>query len=429
MEKTIKRILFLVLAKFFLVSGLYADGLYYVNKSYVLTARENLKDDITVAPVYVGDQVKLIYVAEDMMNPEKDEVAKVKLTSGEEGYMPWAYLQKKRPPESKIRKRTIIMLEPTKMYVDVGTLMVRNGPGVNYDAITSLGQGTPVLVKNLSDNTDTIQGKTGQWALVDFGGMEGWTFQPMLTFSSGSSGEREEPWEHIKSGGSKVVRPPFLRVRDEPGKMGAIVGSLRQGESVQILERLDWEETYNGLRSIWVKVRSSNVEGYVFGGFLASRSGLNLASDDIDKPFMYPMDPNRGKLTSRFGMRTHGGVTRPHNGIDVGAPVGVPIYAARDGQVVTIRNTTCRPPNNPPRQRCWKGGYGNVIILKHDNGFATYYAHLSKFMVKNGDRVNAGDTIGLCGNTGNSSGPHLHFETRLGVGGKPVDPAEYMVMP
>jgi murein DD-endopeptidase MepM/ murein hydrolase activator NlpD len=69
-------------------------------------------------------------------------------------------------------------------------------------------------------------------------------------------------------------------------------------------------------------------------------------------------------------------------------------------------------------------GYGNAIVVDHGNGLATLYGHLSRFDVHQGQRVGAGDTIGAVGNTGNSTGPHLHFEVR--VNGTPVDPLPYL---
>ena len=110
------------------------------------------------------------------------------------------------------------------------------------------------------------------------------------------------------------------------------------------------------------------------------------------------IDPTGGAVkTSGFGWRIHPitGDKRFHSGLDFGAPYGSTIVSA-DGGVVTFAG--------------WKGGYGNAVEINHGNGFITFYAHLSAFSVKAGDTVSQGDAIGLVGSTGNSTGPHLHFE-------------------
>ncbi|MBR4135742.1 MAG: peptidoglycan DD-metalloendopeptidase family protein [Bacteroidales bacterium] len=105
--------------------------------------------------------------------------------------------------------------------------------------------------------------------------------------------------------------------------------------------------------------------------------------------------PANYKITSNYGWRHR----RMHRGVDLGLPVGTPIAAAFDGMVrISKGNNT--------------GGYGNLVVIRHDNGLETYYAHLSKRLVNPGQIVKAGDIIGLGGNTGRSFGSHLHFETR-----------------
>jgi len=91
-----------------------------------------------------------------------------------------------------------------------------------------------------------------------------------------------------------------------------------------------------------------------------------------------------------------------HNGIDLGAPVGEPILAAASGKVVISRAG-------------WNGGYGNYIVIQHDNGMQTVYGHASKLLVSEGDTVKQGQKIALVGSTGQSTGPHLHVEVRGGT--------------
>jgi murein DD-endopeptidase MepM/ murein hydrolase activator NlpD len=112
-----------------------------------------------------------------------------------------------------------------------------------------------------------------------------------------------------------------------------------------------------------------------------------------------------GILTSRFGMRwgSH------HNGIDAGVPVGTPVYAYMSG-TVTFSG--------------WKSGYGFLVILDHGNGYETYYAHNSKLLVKIGDKVSKRQQIAFSGNTGRSTGPHVHFEVHKN--GKPINPLTFL---
>ena len=106
--------------------------------------------------------------------------------------------------------------------------------------------------------------------------------------------------------------------------------------------------------------------------------------------------PHPGYITSRYKFRKR----RPHKGVDIGLNTGDAVYAAFDGVVRVAMPTRM------------SGGYGNVIVIRHVNGLETYYGHLSKYIVKSGDIVKAGELIGYGGSTGRSSGPHLHFETR-----------------
>jgi murein DD-endopeptidase MepM/ murein hydrolase activator NlpD len=110
--------------------------------------------------------------------------------------------------------------------------------------------------------------------------------------------------------------------------------------------------------------------------------------------------PAKFKATSFYGVKRRKG--RIHWGIDIPFPEGTPVVAAFDG-IVRMSSYTA-------------GGYGNLVIIRHNNHLETYYAHLSRRLANPGQQVRAGDTIGLGGTTGRSRGPHLHFETRyLGV--------------
>lgn len=128
--------------------------------------------------------------------------------------------------------------------------------------------------------------------------------------------------------------------------------------------------------------------------------------------------PVNASISSGFGWRTHPVIKnedgskawRHHNGYDIAAKTNTPIYAAGDG-IVEFAGWN-------------KGGYGNLIRIDHGGGLSTRYGHQQKLLVSTGQRVKAGQKIGLVGSTGMSTGPHLHFEVRLN--GKPVDPKSYL---
>lgn len=117
--------------------------------------------------------------------------------------------------------------------------------------------------------------------------------------------------------------------------------------------------------------------------------------------------PTRGRITSPFGYRIHPTlrVSRLHTGVDIANSTGTKIKASRNGKVIFTGR---------------KGSYGNTIIIDHGNGVKTLYAHLSSIKVSNGSYVTQGNVIGGMGNTGRSTGSHLHFEIQKN--GTPVNP-------
>jgi murein DD-endopeptidase MepM/ murein hydrolase activator NlpD len=120
--------------------------------------------------------------------------------------------------------------------------------------------------------------------------------------------------------------------------------------------------------------------------------------------------PVPGRVSSGFGKRVHpiSKTVKMHNGVDMNASQGDRIIAAHDG-VVILSGV--------------KGGYGNTVIIDHGGGMVTLYAHQSKLGVSVGQKVTRGQTIGWIGSTGQSTGPHLHFEVR--INGRPVNPVSY----
>jgi hypothetical protein len=119
----------------------------------------------------------------------------------------------------------------------------------------------------------------------------------------------------------------------------------------------------------------------------------------------YPVDGARVTSDYQGGFRSTGG----HSGIDFGAPKGSPIRAVAGGRVLSVG---------------WGGKYGNLVTVQHDDGSVGYYAHLHQFGVQMNQRIDVGSYIGQVGSTGNSTGPHLHFEVRQN--GSPVNPMPWL---
>lgn len=117
--------------------------------------------------------------------------------------------------------------------------------------------------------------------------------------------------------------------------------------------------------------------------------------------------PARGEVTSRFGMRNHPitGERKMHNGMDIAAPTGTPVQSTRAGKVVSAG---------------YEDGAGNFVVVDHGGGVKSKYFHLNEINVKEGQQLAAGQQLGTVGSTGDSTGPHLHFEVH--INGQPVDP-------
>ena len=126
-------------------------------------------------------------------------------------------------------------------------------------------------------------------------------------------------------------------------------------------------------------------------------------------PSIWPVE---GESTDSFGYRGNpfgGGGSEFHPGQDIAAPRGTPVFAPADGTVI---------------EAGWKSGYGQTVVIDHGNGLTTRYGHLSKLEVGAGQELRRGEELGLVGSTGRSTGPHLHYEVRLGD--LPVSPLHYL---
>ena len=155
---------------------------------------------------------------------------------------------------------------------------------------------------------------------------------------------------------------------------------------------------YGDIEYINLKIDNKDLEYFIFftkDGYIDyfDREGKNVKKSLLKTPI------DGARLSSNFGMRKHpiSGYNKLHKGVDFAAPTGTPIYAGGNGVVEFVGNN---------------GGYGKYIRIRHNNEYKTAYAHLSGFNKKiyKGARVNQGEIIGYVGNTGNSTGPHLHYE-------------------
>jgi murein DD-endopeptidase MepM/ murein hydrolase activator NlpD len=131
--------------------------------------------------------------------------------------------------------------------------------------------------------------------------------------------------------------------------------------------------------------------------------GTGQGAEGAKGRFQWPCE---GRISSPFGARTLFGSADFHRGTDIAASLGTPIAAGADGVVIWSGT---------------KGSYGNLVIVDHQNGYLTYYAHCSQLLVQAGDQVAQGQTIALVGSTGRSTGPHCHYEIRWQE--EPLDPA------
>ncbi len=400
----------------------------YVNKKFEIKADADKRSKKYITTVQPPDKVELLYYLDDhggTQNSDQLQWAKIRTQKGQEGFIPSAYIQRFKP-NVKYYRRDIYVKEPKKYFVNTHSLNMRDAPTLSGYPLGSLTMNEEVLVTRYSDNQDYVDGNYARWAYVQTQGsygyaQEGWVFSSYLSENKiipGQQGPQDDP-NHILSGSSKYVKARLLHIRDEPSKNGIIIGTTKHGNQVSILERKKAMISIAGMRSIWVKIQSDNTTGWVFGAFLSTNANSYVANDYIDKPFQNPLGDGNGRVTSPFGRRLHPVSKRPsmHIGIDLAAYQGHPIYAVGDGKIYTLRNTG-------------RLGYGKYIVIQHDNELYTLYGHQLKHNVRSGQRVKAGDIIGYVGNTGTSTGPHLHFEVRSSPNSSTaLDPANFFVIP
>ncbi|MBU0951501.1 MAG: M23 family metallopeptidase [Elusimicrobia bacterium] len=164
------------------------------------------------------------------------------------------------------------------------------------------------------------------------------------------------------------------------------------------------KDLYHQTKALQKETKQELASVKEINGFIAYQQLLYKATPNI-----WPCKPNR--ITSPFGFRIHPitGRYEFHTGLDIGGDRGSKIVACANGKVIYAG---------------WSAGYGNLIIVDHGYGCRTYYGHLSKICIKVGDKVSRNQLIGLMGETGSTTGTHLHYEVRLGD--KSVNPTKFL---
>lgn len=207
------------------------------------------------------------------------------------------------------------------------------------------------------------------------------------------------------------------RSKDEAVKEIAILAKEEQTETRELADvRQEKGEVLDGLRTeqteLIQEIRQFDADEAEIAAQIEAYARMHSSSGRrgpaFTGRFIRPVD---APITSGFGMRFHPilHITRMHTGIDFGAPIGTPIHAAADGDVIA---TT------------FMNGYGHVVIIDHGSGISTVYAHTSRVFVTAGEHVRRGQEIAAVGNSGLSTGPHLHFEVR--INGRPVNPLGHL---
>ncbi|HLY02328.1 MAG TPA: peptidoglycan DD-metalloendopeptidase family protein [Candidatus Cybelea sp.] len=197
------------------------------------------------------------------------------------------------------------------------------------------------------------------------------------------------------------ARSQLGSLADERRNLVTLAGIHRRSVATEVAEMEDLSAAEEASLERLILERERELESAQRAAGIAGGADSSGASG----MFSWPVT---GTITSPFGWRSNpfGGAPEFHQGLDIAAPSGTTVTAAAGGTVIMAQ---------------WYGGYGNYILIDHGGGYSTGYGHLSAIYVSNGQSVQRGQAIGAVGSTGQSTGPHLHFEVR--IAGKPVDPA------
>ncbi|MBV8490576.1 MAG: peptidoglycan DD-metalloendopeptidase family protein [Candidatus Eremiobacteraeota bacterium] len=197
------------------------------------------------------------------------------------------------------------------------------------------------------------------------------------------------------------ARSQLDSLASERANLVQLAAVQRRHVAAQVAEMEDLSAAEESQLEALIREREAELE--------AQRRAAGIAGGQVSSggpgSFSWPVT---GTITSPFGWRSNPfrGSPEFHQGLDIAAPTGTTVTAAASGTVIMAQ---------------WYGGYGNYILIDHGGGYSSGYGHLSQIYVSNGQSVTRGQAIGAVGSTGQSTGPHLHFEIRME--GKPVDPA------
>ena len=212
----------------------------------------------------------------------------------------------------------------------------------------------------------------------------------------------------------KVEQASLERVAEQQREIAAEAEELRNNKALQLaatsskVRQLAVQENHLEAESREIAALARRAERTAAAASRSSAAGAAAAPVSASSGAVSGSGwtwPVNGTVTSEFGYRWG----RQHEGIDIGAPSGTPVYAANSGTVSYAGAM---------------GGYGNMVLVDHGGGIVTAYAHQTSIVVSTGTRVSAGQQVGTVGSTGNVTGPHLHFEVR--VGGSARNPRGYL---
>ncbi len=233
----------------------------------------------------------------------------------------------------------------------------------------------------------------------------------MLDFAAGSERDlldelrtvQETMEENVRLGEDARLEADRLR-----GAFESALAELEDRRAVQLEVRAELQNRIDGWEAeVAARAASSEEISRLINDVIAQETNLAPGSPSLQGFIM----PTSGRIGSGFGPRVHPifGSVRQHTGVDIGASMGNPIWSSKGGEVIFAG---------------WKGGYGNTVLVVHEGGIVTLYAHMSVIHASVGDPVDEGEIIGEIGSTGFSTGPHLHFEVR--VDGQPTDPVLFL---